>query len=1007
MSVGLHRRSPRRRARAALLLLPPLLLGVAPLLLPSAQDEGARGRDGDGGGGGEGDGADDLEARDVPPPQPWPAFARVEGGDRERSAPCLVASADGGAWLVAHEWRAGEGDYLAARRVAADGRAEPPIELTAAPALRGAPCAALDRGGRLHVFWSELEGDGARLRGARVDAAGEVTAFAPLTAGAAARDPDVARAADGTLWLAWEQWVAGSDARGGSFDVHVAPLLEDESGARLGPARAVGTSRGSDLDPALARAGETLFVAWSSFVERDYEVLLQPLVEGAPLESISAESAADDLHPALAGAPDGALWIAWDRLVDSARGSSLPRDQPGGRRGEQSVHVRVARRDGAGVTLPAAAPGWIDGALPGAPLLGWGGGAPKLVVDAAGRPCVAYRYVLQSKSRDRRSGSPLLLQWLEAGGWSAAHELAASAGLGECGALALVDGAVWAAAQADRRFQIGSLWNGAAMPALQKTVAKQRGDEYATWIGPSAIAVGRMELPARVGEGGAAATAPRVAREVRRSTPHFHPAGERADDPYVTGASRHVVARGEQRFTVWYGDLHRHTSLSRCSRGIEPLPEDRYAFARDVYGDDFLAITDHAGHLDPGAWARLTRLLAFERTETLLPLCGYECSSRSQGHVNVLFADANAPLLSLASQDDANALRWLCAQLPPERALVIPHTSADPGRKVDFRQCDPRVTPLLEIYQSLRGSFEFDGCWRQSSRALANGGFAVDAVREQRGVGFVASSDHGSGAAYAGVLAESLAPDALFAALRARRTFAATARGLFVELRVDDALMGESVRCAAPPRVRLVTRMLQPIQDVLLLRDGRPWRRLGREREPAQADVALEFVIPQRSLPLRADLVVRLEVDAGRLVAPGARRISDPSQPSLAPIEGGVEFRWPKAAFAGDRDGYRLRLRAPREAVVTVTQGTQVSRIAVAKLLAEGFTGRLRDSTWQLIAHERHDTAVAEQKGLGVAELVQEWVDDEVAPGPTSYYARVIQADGETAWTSPIWVTRE
>jgi hypothetical protein len=32
--------------------------------------------------------------------------------------------------------------------------------------------------------------------------------------------------------------------------------------------------------------------------------------------------------------------------------------------------------------------------------------------------------------------------------------------------------------------------------------------------------------------------------------------------------------------------------------------------------------------------------------------------------------------------------------------------------------------------------------------------------------------------------------------------------------------------------------------------------------------------------------------------------------------------------------------------------------------------------------------------------------DDEHSPGPSFYYARVFQVDGELAWSSPIWVSR-
>ena len=39
-------------------------------------------------------------------------------------------------------------------------------------------------------------------------------------------------------------------------------------------------------------------------------------------------------------------------------------------------------------------------------------------------------------------------------------------------------------------------------------------------------------------------------------------------------------------------------------------------------------------------------------------------------------------------------------------------------------------------------------------------------------------------------------------------------------------------------------------------------------------------------------------------------------------------------------------------------------------------------------------------------EAQMEWVDDLLIPGETQYYyVRVIQRDGNMAWSSPIWVT--
>ena len=43
----------------------------------------------------------------------------------------------------------------------------------------------------------------------------------------------------------------------------------------------------------------------------------------------------------------------------------------------------------------------------------------------------------------------------------------------------------------------------------------------------------------------------------------------------------------------------------------------------------------------------------------------------------------------------------------------------------------------------------------------------------------------------------------------------------------------------------------------------------------------------------------------------------------------------------------------------------------------------------------------------GEREFSFEYVDNQAAAGESYYYIRVIQSDGELAWSSPIWVRYE
>src|SRR5262249_44702865 len=239
-----------------------------------------------------------------------------------------------------------------------------------------------------------------------------------------------------------------------------------------------------------------------------------------------------------------------------------------------------------------------------------------------------------------------------------------------------------------------------------------------------------------------------------------------------------------------FGDLHRHSSVSRCSRGFEPGPDDRWSLGRDVCLYDFMALTEHSCQIDARGWWRLDERGQLENTPDFCALSGFEWSTGFYGHENVSLRDGLTPYLSNMYRPTSTPA-GLYAALDPATALAIPHHPADVTRRTDFTQCDPKIVRLVELYQAQRGNYEFDGCYKQSRQAQVERCFGQDAPAILD-VGFIASTDHGEGASYAGVLAESLDREHLFDALRARRTYGATIKGILVDFRVDDHLMGES-----------------------------------------------------------------------------------------------------------------------------------------------------------------------------------------------------------------------
>jgi hypothetical protein len=105
--------------------------------------------------------------------------------------------------------------------------------------------------------------------------------------------------------------------------------------------------------------------------------------------------------------------------------------------------------------------------------------------------------------------------------------------------------------------------------------------------------------------------APRVERSRRRPTAGRRPVPS-------TAATHFVVASGEgagaKSYRVFWGDLHRHSSVSRCSRGFEPDADDRWSFGRDASLCDFMALADHSCQVDALGWWRLDKLCEAARS---------------------------------------------------------------------------------------------------------------------------------------------------------------------------------------------------------------------------------------------------------------------------------------------------------------------------------------------------------------------------------------------------------
>jgi hypothetical protein len=493
---------------------------------------------------------------------------------------------------------------------------------------------------------------------------------------------------------------------------------------------------------------------------------------------------------------------------------------------------------------------------------------------------------------------------------------------------------------------------------------------------------------------------------VRLVAPRDPPAGEQVDAAILDGSSHYEVTRGGDHWNVYWGDLHRHSSISRCMHGLEPSPTDRWVTGRDVHLYDFMALTDHTTQFDPFTWWQLDKQCWLHESDGYCTLAGWEWSTVKYGHHNVILPGRISKLV--ASKEP---IETLYERLGSDAFVTIPHHSSDFHFPNLFSACDDRYTRLIEVYQAKRGNFEFDGCFKQAWTASAAGCFVQDALNAGHKFGIIASTDHGFGCSYACVLAKKLDRQDVFDALFHRRTYGATRKGMLVDLRVGDAVMGEETEVDGVPHVKFTARGTTELADVVLFRNGAVFASARRGAAPANEVTPVVLTLDLDHVEKLASRTWSIHV-----VAPKAELVplEERKPRSKLPLPywsiRGDEAVFDVAAGCTVDDAHRrfvldVHPTVRRDFTIRTPSGERT--VSAADLATTPIEGVAPDGTTFRLGATLGDGVVDLAHGLGSRDFTGEW-DDPAAPvGPSWYYGRIVQTDGEIAWSSPIFVDRK
>ncbi len=462
------------------------------------------------------------------------------------------------------------------------------------------------------------------------------------------------------------------------------------------------------------------------------------------------------------------------------------------------------------------------------------------------------------------------------------------------------------------------------------------------------------------------------------------------------------VHETEPPYRRYWGDIHGQTEETVGTGTIPGF----FEYARDIAGVQIAAHQGNDFQITPELWDTLCeRVEEYYAPGEFVTFHGYEWSGNTTagGDHNVYLKEPRTPQRSSHTQitdkrDEDNdrypITRMHESNRDRDDILIVPHIG---GRRADIQWHEPALEPAIEI-ASQWGRFEW---------------FAKEALERGYRVGFTGGSDdhsarqgwssptlahHGVQGGLTAFIAPELTRDAIWDALKSRRLYGTTGPRILIDLDVNGRQIGSEFTATEAPLVTVQVAGAGELDTVELRR--------GTETVHTVSGLA----VPEPDDPARIRLAWRGARNRGRSRAldwSGELRIWNGAFTSASnysidnPLEGIQQWDAGRIVWdshtCGDWDGVIFGIDGDESTFFDLQTAAMAFRFTLEDLETGQFrrTGPLLEQ--QIVARKLSHKP-------GVSELSFSWTDDNPHPGVNPYWIWVTQADGEMAWTSPVYV---
>jgi len=301
---------------------------------------------------------------------------------------------------------------------------------------------------------------------------------------------------------------------------------------------------------------------------------------------------------------------------------------------------------------------------------------------------------------------------------------------------------------------------------------------------------------------------------------------------------KYVIRVGNEEYSVFRGNIHVQTLISDGHSGT---PDQFYTTAKEYYGWDLAAVTDHCDSIKwiQSEFAYSQRIATlFNNPPDFVGISGYEWTQGDyseeigmgrQGHRCILFETDDQPYYSPVDRSAKNIVQLSEALKKTNGLMSAHHLTRVHSGGTDFSYLDPAVEPNVEICSEW-GIFEYLGNPGRIGPREVTSCSVQDALAMGHKLGMIAGSDshdfcHLVNVGLTFMLLRKLTRGEIFEALRKRRVYASVGQEVFINFQVNGHIMGEEVKVkkgeVGPRKVHCEVEGPDKIIKVDVIRDNK------------------------------------------------------------------------------------------------------------------------------------------------------------------------------------------